>query len=87
MPAIKNSLFDSIPEIRASAAKALGSLSRGLGINNSLEMLNWLRTHLNTEGIPSSEKLGAAQGFSELISVHGDRFFDVNIQEVVINST
>lgn len=35
MPAIKNSLFDSIPEIRASAAKALGSLSKGLGLNNS----------------------------------------------------
>jgi hypothetical protein len=32
MPAIKNSLFDSIPEIRASAAKALGSLSKGLGL-------------------------------------------------------
>lgn len=26
-PAIKNSLFDPIPEIRASAAKALGRLS------------------------------------------------------------
>ena len=43
MPAIKNSLFDSIPEIRASAAKALGSLSRGLGITNSLDMLSWIR--------------------------------------------
>ena len=31
MPAIKNSLFDSIPETRGSAAKALGSLSKGLG--------------------------------------------------------
>ena len=39
MPAIKNSLFDSIPEIRASAAKALGSLSKGLGLNNSQDML------------------------------------------------
>jgi hypothetical protein len=86
MPAIKNSLFDSIPEIRASAAKALGSLSKGLGISNSLEMLSWLREHLNTEGIPTAERLGAAQGFSELISVHGERFFDVNIEEVMIKA-
>jgi hypothetical protein len=60
MPAIKNSLFDSIPEIRASAAKAMGSLSKGLGIEHSAEMLGWLREHLNKKGIPTSEKLGAA---------------------------
>ena len=42
MPAIRNTLFDAIPEIRASAAKALGSLTRGLGLANSREMLEWL---------------------------------------------
>ena len=47
MPAIKNSLFDSIPEIRASAAKALGSLSKGLGLENSSEMLTWLHSVLH----------------------------------------
>lgn len=47
MPAIKNSLFDSIPEIRASAAKALGRLSRGLGLNNSQEILIWLEQVLH----------------------------------------
>ena len=47
MPAIKNSLFDSIPEIRASAAKALGSLSKGLGLKNSEDMLQWMRTVLH----------------------------------------
>ena len=47
MPAVKNSLFDSIPEIRASSAKAMGSLSKGLGIENSQEMLVWLREYLN----------------------------------------
>jgi hypothetical protein len=31
VPAIKQSLFDAIPEIRASAAKGIGKLSRGLG--------------------------------------------------------
>ena len=51
MPAIKNSLFDPIPEIRASSAKALGSLSKGLGIENSQEMLVWLREFLNNVNI------------------------------------
>ena len=47
VPAIKTSLFDAIPEIRASSAKALGRLSKGLGIDHSLEMLSWLREHLD----------------------------------------
>jgi hypothetical protein len=60
LPAIKNSLFDAIPEIRASAAKALGRLSSGLGIKESHSMLNWLREHLDKPNISSSEKSGAA---------------------------
>ena len=56
MPAIKNSLFDSIPEIRASAAKALGSLSKGLGLNNSGEMLDWLNIVLHQKNLQSSER-------------------------------
>lgn len=60
MPAIKNSLFDSIPEIRASAAKAMGSLAKGLGIENSQEMLGWLRDHLNSHNITTAERLGSA---------------------------
>jgi len=35
IPAIKTSLFDAIPEIRASAAKALGRLSKALAPTNS----------------------------------------------------
>ena len=46
IPAIKNSLFDSIPEIRASAAKALGKLSKGLGLVNSIELIDWLNKNL-----------------------------------------
>jgi hypothetical protein len=46
IPAIKSSLFDSIPEIRASAAKAVGRLSKGLGLGKSEELLNWLHENL-----------------------------------------
>lgn len=60
MPAIKNSLFDSIPEIRASAAKALGSLSRGLGLENSQDILLWIRAVLHQKSLAVSERNGAA---------------------------
>ena len=86
MPAIKNSLFDSIPEIRASAAKALGSLSKGLGLDNSHEMLTWLHSVLNQKQLHSSERSGAAQGFAEIISVHGVKFFEETIKLVVLKS-
>lgn len=71
MPAIKISLFDSIPEIRASAAKAMGSLSEGLGLENSQEMIQWLKDNLNRSNLASSERSGAAQGLAEVISRHG----------------
>ena len=83
MPAIKNSLFDSIPEIRASAAKALGSLSKGLGMANSKEMFDWLDNVLHQKNLQASERSGAAQGYAEIISVHGERFFNETIDRIV----
>lgn len=79
VPAIKQSLFDAIPEIRASAAKALGRLSKGLGREHSVEMLGWLREHMDKEAQSSSEKSGAAQGFAEMISSHGKDYFETYI--------
>lgn len=83
MPAIKNSLFDSIPEIRASASRALGSLSKGLGLENSSEMVEWLHSVLNQKQLHSSERSGAAQGFAEIISVHGVKYFEDTVKQIV----
>jgi hypothetical protein len=82
-PAIKNSLFDSIPEIRAAAAKALGSLCAGLGAKDSMELHAWLTDYLHSEELTGAERSGASQGFAELISVHGIPFFEENIKVVV----
>jgi len=83
IPAIKNSLFDSIPEIRASAAKALGKLSKGLGLANSIELLDWLNMNLNRKDLAASERAGASQGLSEVISAHGDNFFSNQCKEII----
>ncbi len=76
MPAIKNSLFDSIPDIRASASKALGSLSKGLGVENSKEIIDWLYSVLNTPVLQVSERSGAAQGLAEIASMLGVEFLE-----------
>lgn len=83
IPAIKNSLFDSIPEVRASAAKALGQLSRGLGLANSIELLDWLNMNLHRKDLAASERSGAAQGLSEVISSHGDNFFSNQCKDIM----
>lgn len=83
VPAIKTSLFDSIPEIRASAAKALGRLSMGLGTAHSLEMLAWLREHLNLKDSTTQERSGSAQGFAEMISSHGIPYFEEQVKNVL----
>ena len=83
IPAIKNSLFDSIPEVRASAAKALGKLSRGLGLANSIELLEWLNNNLHRKDLAASERSGAAQGLSEVVSAHGDNFFSNQCKEIM----
>ena len=83
IPAIKNSLFDSIPEIRASAAKALGRLSKGLGLANSIELLDWLNENLHRTEIAASERSGAAQGLSEVVSAHGDNFFSNQCKTII----
>ena len=70
LPAMKSSLFDSIPEIRASAAKAMGALSRGLGIGNSDEIIGWLKEQLLSGKGTSTERSGAAQGLAEVYAQH-----------------
>ena len=84
IPAVKSSLFDSIPEIRASAAKALGKLSRGLGLAHSVELLDWLNHHLRRPELAPSERAGAAQGLSEVVSSHGDNFFSNQCKDMII---
>lgn len=76
IPSIKVSLFDPIPEIRASAAKSLGTLTKGMGIENSKMILRWLTDTLHSKDIQVKERSGAAQGLAEVISFHGKKFFE-----------
>lgn len=72
MPDLKGSLLDPIPDVRSIAAKALGSLTRGLGEDALPDLQPWLLEHLRLEELSSAERSGAAQGLTEVLIASGN---------------
>jgi hypothetical protein len=60
MPELQKALLDPLPEVRATSARAMGSLLRGMGPASLGDLLPWLLTTLRSEG-SSVERSGAAQ--------------------------
>lgn len=58
-------LVDPIPEVRSVAARALGSLIRGMGEENFPDLVPWLFDTLKSDN-SNVERSGAAQGLSEV---------------------
>lgn len=58
-------LVDPIPEVRSVAARALGSLIRGMGEENFPDLVPWLLDTLKADN-SNVERSGAAQGLSEV---------------------
>ncbi|KAG8380391.1 hypothetical protein BUALT_Bualt06G0010500 [Buddleja alternifolia] len=65
LPEVKKVLVDPIPEVRSVAARALGSLIRGMGEENFTDLVPWLLETLKSDG-SNVERSGAAQGLSEI---------------------
>ena len=53
MPDLQAALVDPLPEVRATAAKALGSLLRGMGEEHFQDLVPWLLTTLQSGVRPS----------------------------------
>ena len=49
MPELQNALVDPLPEVRATAAHALGSLLRGMGEQHFQGLMPWLLSTLKSE--------------------------------------
>ena len=64
-PGLKDCLLDPIPDVRSSAAKALGSLLGGVGEEELPELVPWLLLTLASEASPT-DRAGAAQGLAEV---------------------
>ena len=71
LPDLKFALLDPIPDVRSTSAKALGSLTRGLGEDNLPELRSWLIEQLCDDGVTSAERSGAAQGLTEVLIAGG----------------
>mmetsp|Transcript_38682 Transcript_38682/g.62654 ORF Transcript_38682/g.62654 Transcript_38682/m.62654 type:complete len:1156 (-) Transcript_38682:392-3859(-) len=84
VPELKSVLVDPIPEVRAIAAKALGTLIQGLGEEQFPDLVPWLLELLKSE-ISSVERSGAAQGLSEVISAVGIHRFDALLPDILSN--
>jgi hypothetical protein len=76
MPDLKTSLLDPIPDVRSIAAKALGSLTRGLGEDTLPDLRPWLIEHLRMDSLSPAERSGAAQGLTEVLIASGSEVIE-----------
>eukprot|EP01027_Heterolobosea_sp_BB2_P010518 GEZU01015431.1.p1 GENE.GEZU01015431.1~~GEZU01015431.1.p1 ORF type:complete len:2206 (-),score=584.72 GEZU01015431.1:81-6698(-) len=70
LPELKSTLLDPIPEVRATAAKALGTLAKSLGEQQIRQLVPWLFETMKSDA-GRVERTGAAQGLVELIASLG----------------
>ncbi|KAK8951558.1 hypothetical protein KSP39_PZI003863 [Platanthera zijinensis] len=84
LPEVKKVLVDPIPEVRAVAARAIGSLIRGMGEENFLDLVPWLLETLKSDS-SSVERSGAAQGLSEVLAALGKDYFEQILPDIIRN--
>ncbi|KAI9078431.1 hypothetical protein K1719_039650 [Acacia pycnantha] len=84
LPEVKKVLVDPIPEVRSVAARAIGSLIRGMGEDNFPDLVPWLFETLKSEN-SNVERSGAAQGLSEVLAALGIEYFEHALPDVIRN--
>ncbi|KAL5566833.1 hypothetical protein UlMin_029997 [Ulmus minor] len=84
LPEVKKVLVDPIPEVRGVAARAIGSLIRGMGEDNFPDLVPWLLDTLKSDN-SNVERSGAAQGLSEVLAALGTEYFEHLLPDIIRN--
>ena len=84
LPDLQLSLLDPIPDVRGTAAKALGSLARNLGDQILPELRPWLVKKLREDICSSAERSGAAQGLTEVLIASGTETVDEAMRNEIL---
>lgn len=84
LPEVKKVLVDPIPEVRSVAARAIGSLIRGMGEENFPDLVPWLFDTLKSDN-SNVERSGAAQGLSEVLAALGKEYFELVLPDIIRN--
>lgn len=82
---LKQSLLDSVPEVRAVTARALGAMVKGIGDDVLDNLLPWLMETLTSDG-SSVDRSGAAQGLAEVMGGLGLERLEQFMPEIITNS-
>ncbi|KAH9815238.1 armadillo-type protein [Melampsora americana] len=86
MPKVRQVLVDPVPEARATAAKALGSLVERLGEDSFPELVPSLFETLRADA-SGVDQQGAAQGLSEIMSGLGIEKLEDLLPDIISNTS
>jgi hypothetical protein len=87
MPALKKTVCDPIPDVRAVSSRALGNLFRELGESEAPDLLPWLIETMKGDNNPNSstvERSGAAQGIAEVLVALGEPKLSEVVRELLL---
>ncbi|CAI5932122.1 unnamed protein product, partial [Closterium sp. NIES-64] len=82
LPGLKKVLLDPHPDVRTVAAKAFGSLVRGVGEHEFPDLVPWMLETIGSDA-SSVERSGAAQGLSEVLGAQGRHRFELLLPDLL----
>ncbi|GJP65751.1 hypothetical protein CLOP_g22614, partial [Closterium sp. NIES-67] len=82
LPGLKKVLLDPHPDVRTVAAKAFGSLVRGIGEHEFSDLVPWMLQTIGSDA-SSVERSGAAQGLSEVLGSLGRHRFELLLPDLL----